>query len=351
MTDLAIAALAYAKAGIAIIPCLPASKEPALRRTGKGHAAAASTDTDTVTKWWSVDPDRNIGIVCSANQLTVIDIDGQPGNDFITHHGLPLPPPGPRPPPEASTTTTAGPQATKIRTAAIAPKLEIRGDGAYVIAPPSIHPDGPTYTWTQGGHNSSLTTPRLPAQWAALTPRPHPTDNNTNNVVPLPATTQPGPWAQAALENALARMAAATEGNRHNTLIAEALNIAGLIKGGELPKNALNQLHETATRIHWPDRAPTEIEHAVQSSGCHTAGSGRDALPRPLVGTRSDPTTSTNPEATRTLRTLTAARTSSPVWSVHHKNGHDFRPIPAVRGVLWRLAPRTTIAPVVEFPP
>ena len=261
MPDLLTAALEYANQGIAVIPCQPRGKKPALAATGKNHSIATS-DSNQITQWWTGNPDYNIGIPGTPNQLAVIDIDGDTGIEWIQTHQLPMPP--------TWTAKTANgyhyyyrwPAGLEIRTCDIAPQLEIRAAGAYTIAPPSIHPNGDTYQWgPQRGNWGAL--PELPPEWAALTPQP------ANNVLDGPWTPPPtppahiGPWAQTALRNAVARMAHATAGNRHKTLIAEALNIASLIKGGELPETALNQLAEVAHNIEWPDRTRNEITDAI----------------------------------------------------------------------------------------
>ena len=38
-------------------------------------------------------------------------------------------------------------------------KLEVRGDGAYVVAPPSVHPDGPLYEWVISPDEADLADP------------------------------------------------------------------------------------------------------------------------------------------------------------------------------------------------
>ena len=240
MPDLLTAALEYANQGIAVIPCQPRGKKPALAATGKNHSIATS-DSNQITKWWTGNPDYNIGIPGTPNHFAVIDIDGGGGIEYIEQH-----PELAEPLHDTWAAATAKgahyyyrwPAGLEIRTCDIAPQLEIRAAGAYTIAPPSIHPNGHQYTWKR---RATQTPPPLPAAWAALTPQP------ANNVLDGPWTPPPthiGPWAQTALRNAVARMAHATEGNRHKTLIAEAHNIASLIKGGELPETALQQLAE-----------------------------------------------------------------------------------------------------------
>ena len=144
--DLRSAALEYANQGIAIMPCAERGKKPALDRTGKEHAVATN-DTDQILQWWTKNPQSNIGIVCTANALAVIDIDGEVGVEWIRDNQMPMPT-------TAVAITARGfhyyyrwPAGVTIKTCQIAPKLEIRAAGAYVIAPPSVHPSGHIYQW------------------------------------------------------------------------------------------------------------------------------------------------------------------------------------------------------------
>ena len=89
--DLLSAAVEYADQGIAIMPCAERGKKPALARTGKEHAIAATTDPDQIREWWTRNPNYNIGIVCTSNLLAVIDIDGEAGEEWIRDTNTPMP--------------------------------------------------------------------------------------------------------------------------------------------------------------------------------------------------------------------------------------------------------------------
>jgi hypothetical protein len=42
----------------------------------------------------------------------------------------------------------------------IAPGIDVRGDGGYVFAPPSVHPSGKLYSWSVDSSNSFSTAPQ-----------------------------------------------------------------------------------------------------------------------------------------------------------------------------------------------
>ena len=184
--DLRSAALEYANQGIAIMPCAERGKKPALDRTGKEHAVATN-DTDQILQWWTKNPQSNIGIACTANQLAVIDIDGPAGIDWIRMSELPMPA-------TWTVTTSRGrhhyyyrwPTDLRIRTSQIAPNLEIRAAGAYVIAQPSIHPNGNTYQWSSPERCDWDALPELPPEWVGLQPPTVAPSNVTYLREPLP---------------------------------------------------------------------------------------------------------------------------------------------------------------------
>ena len=230
--DLRSAALEYATQGIAIMPCVERGKKPALERTGKEHAVATN-DTDQIRQWWTTNPQSNIGIVCTANQLAVIDIDGEAGIEWIRANQLPMPT-------TWIATTARGfhyyyrwPMGgARIKTCLIAPKLEIRAAGAYVIAPPSIHPSGHTYRWNPKRCDWSAL-PELPPEWVALQPQSQ--DKATpSNVTYLSPAAVGNTVALKRLDGLARHLAATPKGGRHQALYTIARTLGGLVASRHL---------------------------------------------------------------------------------------------------------------------
>jgi len=111
-----------------------------------------STEPAVIREWWRHWPDANVGIVTGpVSGLLILDIDGEQGRKSLRaleqQHG--------QLPDTWSVTTGSGgvhlyfrwPRGLKIRNSAkkIAPGIDIRGDGGYVVAPPSLHQSGRHY--------------------------------------------------------------------------------------------------------------------------------------------------------------------------------------------------------------
>jgi Bifunctional DNA primase/polymerase, N-terminal/Primase C terminal 1 (PriCT-1) len=142
-------ALAFANKGLAVFPCLPRRKEPATKHGLKD----AITDLGMIRGWWRQEPQFNVAIATGAvSNIFVIDVDGLDAEIELrrleAEHG--------ELPPSVEVITARGrhlyfrwPE-IPIRNSAgkIAPGIDVRGDGGYVLAPPSIHPTGRRYEWS-----------------------------------------------------------------------------------------------------------------------------------------------------------------------------------------------------------
>ncbi len=141
MTDniLMNAALGYAAQGFHVFPVKPKGKAPL---TANGFKDA-SIDPRKIMEWWTQWPDANIGIATGKiSGLFVVDVDGD-----IPQGTLQLP--------DTPTVVTGkgkhyyyryveGLEISNSQKINGLP-VDIRGDGGYVVAPPSIHPNGGRY--------------------------------------------------------------------------------------------------------------------------------------------------------------------------------------------------------------
>ena len=142
-------ALALAARGFHIFPCRPRDKRPATANGLKD----ATTDPDIIQAWWQQQPDNNIAIATgAASGIFVVDVDGLDAEATLRrleaeHGALPA---------TVEVITARGrhvyfkwPQ-EPVRNSAgkIGAHIDIRGDGGYVLCPPSIHPSGRRYSWS-----------------------------------------------------------------------------------------------------------------------------------------------------------------------------------------------------------
>ena len=173
--DLLAAALAFASDGLPVFPCESRGKPPMV----EGGFKAATVNTEQIRKWWSVRRLGNIGIPTGAvSGFVVRDID--PGGDaslasLAGQHGSL---------PETRTVKTGrGRQlwfkypGVPVRCSAcvLGRGLDFRGDGGYVVAPPSIHPNGQRYAFL---NNCELA--EMPAWLIRLTVQPKAAANPTH---------------------------------------------------------------------------------------------------------------------------------------------------------------------------
>jgi hypothetical protein len=194
-------ALHYASAGFAVFPCRPKGKEP-LGSLAPNGCLDATTDADTIKGWWTKCPDANIGMATGKrSRLAVIDLDGVDGIRSGKRLGL-----------FSSITALTGngqqlfyadPQG-RLRNSVkkLAEGVDTRGEGGYVVVPPSLHPNGKRYIWV----GQTLKRAALPALPSAF-------GQESAHIIPAPTIRKPDGWIAEALEEM-------RNGHVHNTLIS-----------------------------------------------------------------------------------------------------------------------------------
>ena len=159
-------ALRYAELDLSVIPLVPKDKRPLLSSwAAYQHRRATAKEIDS---WFEKWPNANVGIVCGAvsGGLAVIDVDGSDN---------PWPGPAGELPMGAAVSQTGGggrqyflriPDGVDLGNSVgkLAPKVDIRGNGGYVVAPPSIHPlTGQAYQWAVPLDGPVADLPEIPA--------------------------------------------------------------------------------------------------------------------------------------------------------------------------------------------
>lgn len=263
-------ALAMAARGWRIFPCEPRGKRPAGALVPHG-LHDATDDLETIRGWWAKEPEANIGLATgAASGVVVIDLDGPPaelayGHLLVTHGN-----PGSDSHPDGATVMTGkgwhiylDPDGHDIRNSAsrVAQGIDVRGDGGYVVAPPSVHPSGRVYVWAQDVPADGL--PKISARWAELlAPPPAPPRS------PLPAprgfSGVATPYGTAAMRALLEELASANDGTRNDTLNRVTWRVVHLADAGHLDLHtAAEDVADVALSIGLPR---DEVEKTMASA-------------------------------------------------------------------------------------
>jgi hypothetical protein len=272
MNDLEASALHLADLGISVIPlwwpdggvcacpsgaeCASPAKHPIAKLVPNG-LTNASTNAATITAWWQRYPNANIGLV-TGGEIDVIDVDGAiPAYQaLIEDMGAP----------EHVATVLTGrgdgglhiyctPGGNKTITSGkhgLPNKIEVKGAGGYVVAPPSRHVSGGTYTYLTEITGTIHGKKPLAAWLAELDTEPAP-------VVPIrPTMTMPSmpasgdnvtKYRNAVIQSACDAITYAGEGGRWMALATEAVpKIARGIAGGLIAHDVGTYALEGAAR-------------------------------------------------------------------------------------------------------
>jgi Bifunctional DNA primase/polymerase, N-terminal/Primase C terminal 1 (PriCT-1) len=163
------AAIKYRQRGFSVIPIEPRGKKPLLNWVSYQTERAEPSE---VKKWFADSAAANIAIVTGAiSDLVVIDIDSESAKNelkrIVGDYELDRVP---------RAKTGKGwqlffehPGVNISNRAGVIPGLDVRGDGGYVVVPPSIHPNGKTYQW-EVALNGEL--PKLPVELFKLISSP-----------------------------------------------------------------------------------------------------------------------------------------------------------------------------------
>lgn len=233
--DLLTAALNYANQGFLVFPCNPSNKQPL---TSKGFHDA-SVNSTIVTDWWKRWPEAMIGMPTGApSGVWVLDVDDP--DAFAAK--------APLLPTTRKAITGKGfhlywqMDGAEVRNAQRHPKsgwpfpdlpgAEVRGDGGYVILPPSRHPSGRYYQWAEDCDPIAA-----PADLLRLMTRP----DKCREMLPEARTAplshfggEDSPYGLAALHRESEAILRAGNGEQECALNEAALKIGALVAGGEL---------------------------------------------------------------------------------------------------------------------
>lgn len=236
--DLEAATRAYIKLGLSVIPLI--GKKPGIESwTRNQHKAATEVD---LAAWKNINALQNVGIICGSvsRNLVVLDGDGLAACALFEEKW----------PDMAATFTVATgsgagrhyyfiaetmPPTTRAMSLEVGGNLELRCNGTYVVAAPSIHPE------TQNPYTVSVKRPVLSIpdftefiNWLNSI-KPHPRQQGAASAAPpSPKVKDNSRWAAAALESELRALLAAPVGSRNVALNRCAYNLGQIVGDGLL---------------------------------------------------------------------------------------------------------------------
>ena len=241
------AARRYLAAGFSLIPCT-VNKRPALP-FWQHYCEDRPTGDDL--DYWFKPYGHSIGLIMGAvsNHTVAVDLDGsEPVRLFLDKF------------PDLADTyavrTGSGvgahfyyrvaqiPKNTNVRVRNVG-GFEIRGNGQYVIAPPSFHPSGNQYKVERDNPMICLPDLENVREWMlSLKPEPQKTvtvDDGSRTFKVKQTNKNEAAYLAAALRGEIAKVESAPAGNRNNTLFYAALRLANYAAGGLLDWSIVEQ--------------------------------------------------------------------------------------------------------------
>lgn len=260
--DLLEAALSYAARGWPVFPC-KSDKRP---YTAHGFKDA-TTNATTIREWWARWPGAALGLDCGGAGLVVIDCDVKNGIDGIANfEALGIDHDG-----ALHATTPSGGlhivfrvNETPLGNSAgkLAPGIDTRGAGGYIILPPSQIDSGKYIALDDWQREPP---PLTGALEALLIKRP------AAITLPTSPLTPGAGYGDAALAAEVETVARAAEGARNDTLNRAAYSLGQLVAGGELDRAMVETaLLQAARAAGLPERESLRTIESGLKNGAAT---------------------------------------------------------------------------------
>lgn len=243
MNEMLTAALVYAGRKWRVFPVEPGGKKPLGRLAPDGVHNATTSDV-VIRAWWEAEPNANVGVATGEKSgLLVLDVDECEGSEplagsevlaALTAHDNDFPL-------TVESITGGGgshywfayPKTGRWANTAskIAPGIDTRGEGGYVVAPPS-RTQAP-YKWVEGPGVTDI----APApDWLLDLLRDKPAERPA--LQPTPAVSSK--YAEKALSDEITSVAMAHEGSRNATLNSAAFSLGQLVGANLLDESTVS---------------------------------------------------------------------------------------------------------------
>ncbi|GAA2972281.1 bifunctional DNA primase/polymerase [Streptomyces enissocaesilis] len=210
---------------------------------------AATTDTTLVHRWWTEEPDANIGAPCKLNGWAVLDVDPRNGGHAslcaLEHRVGVLP---------GTTNQVTG--GNGLHMLYLSPGYDLPGEpfpgidfkhNGYILLAPSVHSSGNRYQWAGGIFHKPSTAwpaPLLPRKEKRPIPQPRPTTHR-HTFPSVRAAGRPGGGKMWTIEDLVQHVMDGREGNRNHTFFFAACRAHELAA-----QNLINLSEAEAALLH-----------------------------------------------------------------------------------------------------
>jgi hypothetical protein len=247
-------AIAAARRGWSVFPVAAMGKRPLV-----AWRELSTTDEDAISAWWSEHPDANIGLDCGKSGVVVIDVDDMDAIPILTER-LGWNPADDR----TSIARTgrgglhiyyrAGGNSVRNSASKVVRGVDIRGDGGYVVLPPSVHESSQVYHWIS--ESDILPIPEKLVEVLSYREEPQ-------SVPTFPIKTHER-WGMAVLASEAHAVESSQPGTRNETLNRSSWKVFGVVKGGNLDYEiARMRMHQAGIHV---GLSPEEVDRTLASA-------------------------------------------------------------------------------------
>lgn len=307
MNPLLQAASQYASRGWSVLPChgidgrqrcaccRPNCASPGKHPILQHGLTDASADQRVIEAWWKRWPNANVAIrTGAASGLVVVDIDPPQGLESLDALERLHPPIGRELVVETGRGGVHlymahpgdGVRIANRASSVLGPGIDVRGDGGYVIAPPSRHVSGRAYQWQTIGN------PSVPPSWLVemlTADKLRPEHLDIGSIRNDPGVSV---WARAALAGEVDRVQRAPEGQRNQTLNRSAFVLGQIVAGGHLDHDRVTELlHQAGVAAGLGEREVGMTVASGMSAGARKPRHPPDRVVNRAVDLRTVPLT------------------------------------------------------------
>src|SRR5262249_26718127 len=315
-------ALAFATRAWPVFPCDPKTKQPLTEHGVKD----ATTDVERIRAWWARWPQAMIGLP-TGKSIGAFVVDFDPGvdektgeifelTDLVKKLSIEL---GVIWPKTLAVVTPRGGRHAYFRLpegdppgnrAGIVKRIDVRGEGGYVIVPPSVRADGVAYRWAEGCAPDELELAIAPpalldcifrrGKWARDAARAADAgaDREPARQTPVDVSAHVRTYALAALASEAGKVAGRGPGERNDKRNRAAFALGQLVAAGALLERVVRAELEDAA-----DRCGLTKDDGLKSV--------RDTIDSGLKSARSSPRDLREIEAAAARRLASPGRRSS----------------------------------------